>query len=323
MTAPRTPLAPEAQAPILEHVNDEHVPELLLVACALTDARRPVDARLTALFVEGFEMTVRAADGEASHFIAYAAPGPAHTAIRATVAEARQRLGEVVTTRRLRGTVRSAAHVTPHLRRLTLHLGADALPDWAPGYACRFALNAAEPEGASRPYTVRRVDPARGTAEVDVYCHDDTPGSLWALGLAPGDAVAVTAGRPERFPDFDAGRALLCGDETALPTIAALLEGWAHERGPRVLLEVGDAAEQRYLDDVALPRGTHLRWLPRVGEPGATLRRAVTLLEDPPGAVWAALSTDGARALRTFLREEGKLAPAQYAVLGYWKQKAT
>ncbi|MEF2279625.1 siderophore-interacting protein [Deinococcus sp. YIM 134068] len=240
--------------------------------------------------------------------------GPAATAIRATVGEAMNRLGIRPEVRVAHWTVVDARVLTRHFRRLTVDVSGEGSLDWRPGYACRFDVPGQE---HGRPYTLRRVHPNAGTAEIDVYCHDGTLGSRWAEGLRAGDRVTARGGRQEGLPDFTAGPALLLGDETALPTIAALLEGWAEEFPVRVLLEVGDAAEQRYLDDVHLPPGAYVSWLPRVGESGASLRAVLDTLETAPAAVWGALEVSGARTLRNILRADHPGADVR--VVGYWR----
>lgn len=322
MTTPHNhePIQTEDAAYTIQHVNEDHVAEMLLCVRAFTDIQDPTDVQLTALYLNGTQGTVTSAAGQRSVFIPYSVKGPAHEAIRATVAAARQKLGIRPESRVTQWQDTETHALTPHFRRLILNLGGDKRADWAAGYACRFALPDEPRDGespASRPYTLRRVD--AGRAAVDVYCHDDTPGSRWAMRLKAGDAVTVAGGRHEPFPDFSAGPGLLLGDETALPTIGALLEGWRHASPLRVLLEVEDAADQHYLDEVMLPPGCQVTWLVRGERAGQALLDAVKELETPFTAVWGATEAEAAKSLRKYLKTTCGLSAQQGRVTGYWR----
>ncbi|WP_221090154.1 siderophore-interacting protein [Deinococcus aquaedulcis] len=306
------PMTDEMQDLIL-HVNEGHVPELLHCVRAFTPVQDATQAQITALFEDGMELAVTAPAGVSRRFVPFAVPGPVHEAIRGTVGAAMKKLGLNPEGRVAAWQVTDNRPLTAHMRRLVLHLDQDERPAWRPGDACRFDVPG---QDHGRPYTLRRVQGA--LAHVDVYCHDQSPGSVWAQGLQPGDLVTVRGERHEPFPDFTGGPALLLGDETALPTIAALLEGWADEHPVRVLLEVGDAAEQRYLDEVPLPAGTHVSWLPRVGDSGAALLAVLDTLAVAPAAVWGALETGAAKRLRKHLRAE--YPQADVRLTGYWRR---
>lgn len=84
-------------------------------------------------------------------------------------------------------------------------------------------------------YTMRSVDPRSGTITVDVFRHDGGRATRWASAVAPGDHVAMIGPGGGGIPDTDA--ILLCGDETAYPAIARIIETLpAHCRGKAVLL---------------------------------------------------------------------------------------
>ncbi|UBV45051.1 SIP domain-containing protein (plasmid) [Deinococcus taeanensis] len=311
--------APPSPTDIIDHVNEDHAPELLLIARAFTAAPAPRAAQLLTLDAHGLQLEVTTDQDTRTFPLSFPDPArPAHENLRALVSDARAQLGARPGTRTVPWTLQAARHLSPHLRRLTFHTDPDTLSDWQPGYAARFALSGA-PGTESRAYTVRRVDPQRGTADVDVFLHGATPGSAWGRRLTAGTRVDVTLGRHEPVPDFAAGPVLLLGDETALPTLSALLDHWADRAAPSVLIELGDPNDQRALDDVAVPPGTRLRWLTRTGAPGAVLAHAALSLPHPLAAVWGALDTPTARTLRRALRERHGLSPAQCRVSGYWQ----
>lgn len=314
----RRPLQTEEALGIMEHVNDDHQPELLLCARAFTPFDEPADARVTALYVDGIDLEVLVHGELQTAFIAYADAGLSDGNIRQLVGAARQKLGLPAPGqgRRAEWTVTQNEPYAGCFQRVTFELGVDGRDDWEAGYACRFAVPREE---HGRPYTLRRV--MGKTAVIDVYIHDASAGSRWATGLDSEQVVTVMGGRHQHFPDFSAGPALLLGDETALPTIAGLLENWNHDQPVRALLEVGDARAQRYLDDVCLPRRCHISWLPRQGEPGQSLLAALVGLEFQATAVWGATELSACKRLRRILLDDFGLEKGQVQITGYWRNE--
>lgn len=315
----RQPIQTEEALGIIEHVNDDHQPELLLCARAFTPFDEPEGVRLTALYPDGIDLEVLL-HGELHHaFISYEAAGAQASDVRALVGAARQKLGLPAPGqgRKAEWTVTANQRYAGCFQRITFHLEKDTRDDWEAGYACRFAIPGEE---HGRPYTLRRVEGQK--AVIDVYIHDASVGSRWALGLDAGHAVTVTGGRHESFPDFSAGPVLLLGDETALPTIAGLLASWNHDQPVRVLLEVADAEAQRYLDDVWLPRNCHVSWLPRRGIAGQSLLSALEGLEFQPAAAWGAGEFSACKRLRHTLQEDFGLEKKQARMVGYWRKES-
>ncbi|ADV65907.1 SIP domain-containing protein [Deinococcus maricopensis] len=325
-----TPIPHEQQQSTLDHVNEDHRPELLLTAHELGGATWAHDALLDALYEEGFRLALRADERHEQLFIPYPTPdGAAHERLRAAVGVARERRAardgtEAPTTPIwFDGRVHAATDVTLHLRRVTLrHVTPDrAALTWQPGDAARVALNAQHDLGYTRPYTLRAANADAAEITFDVYHHDDTPGSRWVRALHPGDAVAFYGTRAETLPAWGE-RPLLAGDETALPTIAALLERWTHPYAPTVLLELQDPADRAYLHGVARPDGTFIHWVMPDADGGLALPDAVRALPHAPTGVWAAAETRAARALRAHLQDERGLPRTALNVTAYWKRAA-
>ena len=113
---------------------------------------------------------------------------------------------------------------------------------------------------------------------------------------------------------------LLCGDETALPAIAAILEASPPAPHVLVLVEVHDAGEEVPID---LPLGARLHWVHRDGAPAATTShladalRALALPEGP-GQAWGAAESRVARDLRVVLRDDHGLPRTHAHAKGYW-----
>lgn len=124
---------------------------------------------------------------------------------------------------------------------------------------------------ALRWYTIRDHDAVRGTVDIDVLTHGDSgPGSAWACRARVGDPVGIrTCGALYRGVEVS-GRQVLVADETAVPSVAAILDGWggpadARDHGVEVHVEVADPEVLRAYDlgDAAV----HLR----TGRPGSAL----------------------------------------------------
>lgn len=153
---------------------------------------------------------------------------------------------------------------------------------------------------AMRTYTVRNVRAAtadRGAeVDVDLVLHGVVgPASAWATALlaaARGTGPEVDrevllcgpnaahggpyGGREWRTP-APARDLLLVGDETALPAIAAILEGLPADATGAALIEIPSAVDEL---DLHAPAGVRVRWLPRdevpeVGQGALMLRAAL------------------------------------------------
>jgi NADPH-dependent ferric siderophore reductase len=172
------------------------------------------------------------------------------------------------------------------------------------------------PKQEWRNYTVRRHRPSTGEIDVDVVLHEPRgPACTWAALAPVGSGVGYAGPRVDFAPREDADWLLLCGDETALPAIAAILES-APAAEIVAVVEVPDAGEEFELD----PR---LRYVHRNGAPAATtshLADALRTLPLPagPGQAWGAAESHVARELRTVLREERGLPRSHATAKGYW-----
>jgi NADPH-dependent ferric siderophore reductase len=126
-----------------------------------------------------------------------------------------------------------------------------------------------------RTYTVRSARPELAEIDIDVILHGvgdghAGPAASWAAAAGPGDRLVVLGpDRPGRgrawgvewAPPAAARKLLLAGDETAVPAVAAILESLVP--GPRLvtaLLEVPTAGD---VQDLTVPDGVTVRWLPR------------------------------------------------------------
>ena len=107
---------------------------------------------------------------------------------------------------------------------------------------------------AHRYYTLRKAwqTPTGIRAWVDVFLHGDTLGGSWAQSLQVGDTIITKREFPEKVEHLRDGQALLIADETSMPTVARLLEGWGNTTPPLVVCVTHNAADQRYFDTVKM-----------------------------------------------------------------------
>jgi NADPH-dependent ferric siderophore reductase len=223
--------------------------------------------------------------------------------------------------------------LTPRMIRITLRHD-DFGPDWPiqqPGEIITLLMCAPDeeivlplenwvfPEGVDqewRNYTVRRHDPQRREIDVDVVLHEPRgPACTWAADTPVGGRVGYAGPRVDFAPRDDAQWLLLCGDETALPAIAAILED-PPVPDVRALVEICDTDEEHDLGD-------RVRWVHRDGAPAATtahLAEALRAVDLPsgPGQVWGAAESMVARDVREVLRNERELPRKHVKATGYW-----
>lgn len=186
-------------------------------------------------------------------------------------------------------TVRTAWRLTPRMTRIVLTGEALAgFPDEEPGEILTLIWPAAgadspvlpsdgwryppgTPEQHWRNYTIRDYDAGGPALTIDFVLHGDHgAASAWASRARPDDTVGFAGPRIHFYAEPDADWTLLCGDETAPPSIAATLERLP--AGHRVLafVEVADADERI---ELATPCDLDLTWLHRDGEPAGRSRR--------------------------------------------------
>lgn len=213
-----------------------------------------------------------------------------------------------------RGEVIAAEQLTPRMRRVTVRCADMVGVEIRPAQDVELLLR--EPSGrrVKRRYTIRRARPDAGELDLDVVLHGEGPGATWGASAAPGDVVEFQGPRG-KLQLTSARWHLLCGDESALPAIAAVCEALPEDEPALAVIEVHDAAEQA-------PVRADVRWLHRDGhEPGTPdlLVPAVTALELPPGAGHGYLmgETRSMVALRAVLEEHG-VAHDDIFVKGYW-----
>ena len=167
-------------------------------------------------------------------------------------------------------------------------------------------------------YTVRRHRPELGEVDIDFVVHDGGLASDWAQRASPGDRITINNPRGLYAPPADIVWQLLVADATGLPALSRLLEQTPLHVQSRVFIEVARAEDEQRLEH---PNAT-VTWLHKSGNGVAPSRmedvvRAVPL-PPTPGYVWVAGEQKVVRSIRKFVRQELRLPPERYELVGYW-----
>lgn len=218
-----------------------------------------------------------------------------------------------------------AERLSPYLVRITL--GGDGFsqfedrPDTDKYVKLRFA--AAEGHPVTRTYTVRRVDTAARTLDVDFVVHgDEGLAGPWAAAASPGDRISLMGPGGGYLPHADADWHLFVGDLSAVPAISAALESLPDDAVGVALLEID--ADDAALDLVA-PPGVTIEWITNPAHDVDLLANAVRGLEWRDGRVDAFVhgERESMKALRRVLFDERELARDQVSLSGYWARGRT
>ena len=172
-----------------------------------------------------------------------------------------------------------------------------------------------------RTYTIRRWVPEVAEMWIDFMVHGDAGvAGPWAARAKPGDLFRFLGPGGGYTPDPEADWHLLAGDESALPAIAAALEGMPAGARATVLIEVAGPDEEQKLetpadaDVVGLHQGD--------GPIGAALVAAVRGLDFPEGRLHAFVHGEAGfvKELRGHLRRERGVPIDRLSISGYWRR---
>ena len=175
---------------------------------------------------------------------------------------------------------------------------------------------------ALRWYTIRDHDPVLGVVDIDIMTHGDSgPGSAWTCRARRGDPVGIRAGGALYRGGEVHGRQVLVADETAVPSVAAILDSWggpgdARDQGVEVHVEVADPAvlAAYELGDARIHR--------RDGAPGSALvpalEQALAAGGGPVEYAWVCGEAGLVAGARSVLRGHGVDRRGIFSC-GYWK----
>jgi NADPH-dependent ferric siderophore reductase len=172
-----------------------------------------------------------------------------------------------------------------------------------------------------RTYTIRKWRPEVPEMWIDFVVHgDEGIAGPWAANAQPGDPVRFNGPGGGYAPSPVADWHLLVGDESALPAIAAALNGMPSGARVHAFIEVADAGEEQPLKTGA---DAQITWLHRGDAPtGSTLPGAVRALPFPAGRMHAFVHGEAnfVKDLRSYLRKEQGIPLDQLSISGYWRR---
>jgi NADPH-dependent ferric siderophore reductase len=171
-----------------------------------------------------------------------------------------------------------------------------------------------------RTLTPRRIDPATGDLDLDIVAHGGGAASTWAAAAHSGAPAAISGPGRGYERDPQAPALLLAGDETAIPAMAQLLEGFPADLPVQVHVEIADPSAR--FDDLSHHAQATVRWyeLPAGEAPGMALVAAVEAAELADGEqVWAAGEAAAVQRIRKHLFNERGLPRTHAHIRGYWK----
>lgn len=153
------------------------------------------------------------------------------------------------------GRVIATEQLTPRMRRVSLQ--SDAMRGVRLRPAQDIEVHLREPGGrrVKRRYTIRAARPDAGELDLDVLLHGIGAGAAWGATAAPGDDVSFQGPRG-KLELRHAPWHVLCGDESALPAIAAITESLPADEQAVAVVEVGAASDE-------LPVRGDVRWVHR------------------------------------------------------------
>lgn len=172
-----------------------------------------------------------------------------------------------------------------------------------------------------RTYTIRQHHVDQAEVDIDFVLHgDEGPATRWAGRARPGDCVGLYGPYADYEPTPESDWQLICGDQTALPAIGAIIESLPPGAHAQAYVEVaGPGEEQRFSTD----GDVHITWLHRDGKAAGDrgLLDAVRAARWPAGQpyAWIAGESGAVKQLRRHLVSERGVDRAQVYFCGYWR----
>lgn len=171
---------------------------------------------------------------------------------------------------------------------------------------------------ALRTFTPVAFDADALELTLDIVRHPGGAISTWVETAEPGDPVGVSGPGRSEVIDPDAARAIVVGDETAIPAIRQLIETTPPSVDLEITIETNTADAELPLPERA---GCTVTWIVLGPDdaPGSALLPPVEAADlGPDDRVWAAGEAAGVQRIRMHLRNRD--VPRSHAtVRGYWK----
>jgi NADPH-dependent ferric siderophore reductase len=197
-----------------------------------------------------------------------------------------------------------------------------------------FQVLPAERRPVIRTLTVRRTDPGEREIVIDFVVHGDHGvAGPWAATAQPGQPGYLMGPSGAYAPDPSADWHLLAGDESALPAIAAALEGLPPDAVAQVFVEVAGPDDEIELRS---PAEVDVTWVYRGGRADlvaesragdhAPLIDAVRQARWLPGQAQVFIHGEAQAVmhnLRPYVRKERGVDAKWASISGYWRRGRT
>ncbi|GAB47834.1 putative siderophore-interacting protein [Mobilicoccus pelagius NBRC 104925] len=173
-----------------------------------------------------------------------------------------------------------------------------------------------------RTYTLCDLDPAAGTAAIDLVRHGEGIAGRWVERVEPGDEFVLSGPMGKFHLDPSHTRYLLVADETALPALREILAQLPAGASAEVHVEVADEAEKI---DLPSPATTDVTWWlhsEHDGDTGELVGRLAPHLRTagPGVVVWVGAEAEAVTTLRTHLLTEAGVERALLDAVAYWRR---
>lgn len=158
---------------------------------------------------------------------------------------------------------------------------------------------------------------------MDVFMHENSPGSLWTESLNIGDVVFSRTETDDKHGHLHTGQAVLIADEAAYPALAGILDLWQNPLPPYVVILSQKESEQSYFKNEDFPKDSIIH---RIVAPVAIqAQQVIQVIEgiETIDSTWGALENKQAKAIRHYLRNERGLTGKQNHIKSYWRQDKT
>lgn len=168
-----------------------------------------------------------------------------------------------------------------------------------------------------RTYTIRAVDHAAGTIDIDFVVHEGGVAASWALNAEVGHVVGVSSPTGLYTPPAELEWQILLADATGLPAAARIVEQTRPGVRTRVVVEVGDASDIQELT----ADGVEVSWVVGGNGHGPSCFEEVVrdlVIPEGVGYIWFAGETSVMRGVRKQLRHVRRLPNTAYKTVGYW-----
>jgi NADPH-dependent ferric siderophore reductase len=149
--------------------------------------------------------------------------------------------------------------VAPHVRLITMASSDLVGFDYTPGQDLLFEFADGD-RALPRRYTIRRSDPAEGTADFEIEIHDGRgPATEWAAQAEPGEHIEAIGPRGAISLRPTAPSHLFVVDDSAMPAAFVMLEALPADTPATALLVTSHGAKSRPAP--ASAPATSLVWL--------------------------------------------------------------